>query len=57
MRMNTKNKTFTELKKAYKASANLESCKTLTEYVDALLFVSTSLEDLLKKVEAAKATL
>ncbi len=56
LRMNTKQfKEFKIVKKKY-SNITLENCKTLTSYVDSLLFKSRTLDEVFKKIEEAKAT-
>ena len=54
LRMNTKQfKEFKIVKKRY-ANLTLENCKTLTSYVDSLLFKSRTLDEVFKLVIEAK---
>ena len=52
-RMNTKNRKFAEIKKAY-VPVELETAKTLTQYVDHLLFKSRTLNEVFEKIQEAK---
>ena len=49
-----KNTKFATVKKAY-LNVDLENCKSLTQYVDALLFKSRDLNEILALVIEAKA--
>jgi len=56
LRMNT-SKVYTDFSKAKRdySKITLENAKTLTSYVDSLLFKAHTLEQIFEKIEAAKA--
>ena len=47
---------FSTLKNEYLDNSDLEKAASMTAYVDALLFKATSLQDIVNKVEVARAT-
>jgi len=55
LRMNTKDAQFKVIKKRY-SNITLENARTLTSYVDSLLFKSRTLDDVFEKINEAKKT-